>query len=67
MKNWLSHILFGVLSAALLFAAAGDSATAHRGGQIRQYYIAADELDWDYMPSGTDMMMGMPGRLTLSC
>ena len=20
-----------------------------------------DELDWDYMPSGTDMMMGMPG------
>ena len=28
-------------------------------GQIRQYYIAADEIDWDYMPSGMDEMMGM--------
>ena len=29
-------------------------------GQVRQYYIAADEIDWNYMPSGMDMMMGMP-------
>ena len=26
---------------------------------VRQYYIAADEVDWDYMPSGQDQMMGM--------
>jgi hypothetical protein len=29
-------------------------------GKVRQYYIAADELDWDYAPSGIDQMMGMP-------
>ena len=29
-------------------------------GQIRTYYVAADELDWDYAPSGIDQMMNMP-------
>lgn len=29
-------------------------------GKIRTYYVAADELDWDYAPSGIDQMMGMP-------
>lgn len=33
---------------------------AVKNGKIRQYYIAADELDWDYAPSGIDQMMGMP-------
>lgn len=28
-------------------------------GQVRQYFIAADEVDWDYMPGGMDGMMGM--------
>ena len=28
------------------------------GGQTRTYYIAADELDWDYAPSGTDQIHG---------
>jgi len=28
-------------------------------GTVRTYYIAADELDWDYLPSGLDKMMGM--------
>jgi FtsP/CotA-like multicopper oxidase with cupredoxin domain len=28
---------------------------------VRTYYIAADEIDWDYMPLGVDVMMpGMP-------
>lgn len=30
------------------------------GGKIRTYYVAADELDWDYAPSGIDQMMNMP-------
>jgi len=29
-------------------------------GKVRTYYVAADELDWDYAPSGMDMMMSMP-------
>ncbi len=28
------------------------------GGKIRTYYIAAFETDWDYAPSGMDMMTG---------
>jgi hypothetical protein len=28
------------------------------GGQIRTYYLAAVEADWDYAPSGMDMMTG---------
>jgi len=28
-------------------------------GQVRTYYIAADEIDWNYFPSGIDKMMGM--------
>ena len=30
------------------------------GGKVRTYYIAADELDWDYAPSGIDQMTGKP-------
>jgi hephaestin len=37
----------------------GCSASAPQG-QTRTYYIAADEVDWNYAPSGTDQMMGMP-------
>ena len=29
-------------------------------GKTRMYYVAADELDWDYAPSGIDQMMNMP-------
>jgi hephaestin len=28
------------------------------GGKIRTYYIAAAEINWDYAPSGMDMMTG---------
>jgi hephaestin len=45
---------------ALLFA--GGSA-AHRGGassRTHTYYIAADEVVWDYAPSGTDQIKGQP-------
>jgi manganese oxidase len=29
------------------------------GGKLRTYYIAAEEIDWNYAPSGRDEMMGM--------
>ena len=28
------------------------------GGKVRTYYIAAEEVDWDYAPLGRDEMMG---------
>jgi len=28
-------------------------------GKIRTYYVAADEVDWDYAPDGVNKMMGM--------
>ena len=28
-------------------------------GQTRTYYVAADEVNWDYAPSGRDEAMGM--------
>lgn len=43
--------------AAALLACVWQGASA----EVRQYYIAADEIDWNYMPSGSDAMMpGMP-------
>jgi FtsP/CotA-like multicopper oxidase with cupredoxin domain len=29
-------------------------------GHVRTYYIAAEEIDWDYAPLGIDMMTGKP-------
>jgi FtsP/CotA-like multicopper oxidase with cupredoxin domain len=49
--------LSGVLLLTALSFSAG--AQAERPGVVRTYYIAADELDWNYAPSGLDMMMGM--------
>lgn len=37
-------------------AAGGVAAT----GQVRTYYIAADEVVWDYAPSGRDQITGRP-------
>ena len=46
-----------MLAIAALLACVCQGASA----AVRQYFIAADEVDWNYMPSGTDAMMpGMP-------
>jgi FtsP/CotA-like multicopper oxidase with cupredoxin domain len=48
--------IFSVLAALAL----GAAATAQdAGGVTRTYYIAADEVDWNYAPSGRDVAMGM--------
>lgn len=47
-------------------SAAGAQAPAkkaeHRDapGKVRTYYVAADEVEWDYVPSGIDHMTGKP-------
>jgi FtsP/CotA-like multicopper oxidase with cupredoxin domain len=32
--------------------------TLAEAGQLRTYYIAAEEVEWDYAPAGRDLMMG---------
>ena len=42
-----------------LHGVASSAATAKDAGKTRTYYVAADELNWDYAPSGRDEAMGM--------
>lgn len=44
------------LAVAALCLSAGT--VAAEGGKLRTYYIAAEEVDWDYAPEGRDLMMG---------
>jgi manganese oxidase len=48
------------LACVLLTALSFGAIAQDQHGTLRTYYIAADELDWDYVPSGLDKMMGMP-------
>jgi manganese oxidase len=41
-------------------AAGQTTEDAAGGGRVRTYYVAADEVNWDYAPSGIDQMMGKP-------
>src|SRR5689334_23084771 len=49
---------------AVLFMSAGWLLAAdlppHAGGAIRVYYIAADEIEWNYAPAEHDHMTGKP-------
>ncbi len=58
---------FFCLSAVLLCGgiSAGKSggaaeASKNQSGKIRTYYIAADEVQWDYVPEGIDGIAGTP-------
>jgi FtsP/CotA-like multicopper oxidase with cupredoxin domain len=53
--------LFLVSSTLLLnFAAHAQQKDSKSPGKIRTYYVAADELNWNYAPAGRDEAMGMP-------
>ena len=41
-------------------SAQAQSGTAARPGKVRTYYIAADEVRWDYAPQGRNMVAGRP-------
>jgi FtsP/CotA-like multicopper oxidase with cupredoxin domain len=47
---------------ALVFISQANTVHAadHAAGKTRTYYVAADEVEWDYAPSGRDMSMDMP-------
>ncbi len=44
---------------AAVFVLLSSIAFGQSPGKMRTYYIAADELDWDYAPGGINKMMGM--------
>ena len=43
-----------------LLAADFMTASAERAGKTRTYYVAADEVNWDFAPSGRNEAMGHP-------
>ncbi len=51
-----------ILAAAIFCALPAhlQAAPAAHAGKTRTYYVAADEVQWDYAPSGSDEAMGMP-------
>jgi len=54
----LGSIRFAMVAGMLMLLSQGTNA-ANSGGTVRTYYIAADEVDWNYLPGGLDKMMGM--------
>jgi hephaestin len=53
-----------VASLSLLLCAAatgssGSSPAPASSGKVRTYYVAADEVEWNYAPDGMNKMMGM--------
>lgn len=50
-----------VASFSLLFPGSAWASDTERGltGKVHTYYVAADEVEWDYAPSGLNQMMGM--------
>jgi FtsP/CotA-like multicopper oxidase with cupredoxin domain len=51
-----------VVIGGAVFATAtrGQGKSAESAGKTRTYYVAADEVNWNYTPSGRDEAMGMP-------
>ena len=53
------HYSAGML-AKYTVRACGKVQTTKPPGKVRRYYIAAVELEWDYAPSGKDLIDGVP-------
>ena len=61
--GYAMKMLVRIVVAAGLFVAGSSSflhAQSAPAGKIRTYYVAADEVNWDYAPSGRDEAMGRP-------
>lgn len=52
-------VLVTCLGAMLLQAADATTAARENSGKTRVYYVAAEEVNWDYAPAGRDEAMGM--------
>jgi len=47
-------------SLAVFLCLVASLAHANAAGVVHKYYVAADEVEWNYTPMGMDPMMGMP-------
>jgi hephaestin len=58
MLRFLAATLLAVVA---MFPAEGIAQPLRTGSEsrIRNYYVAADEVEWDYAPGGVNKMMGM--------
>jgi FtsP/CotA-like multicopper oxidase with cupredoxin domain len=52
-------VLLALLGVVFASACAVSSTASGSGGRARTYYVAADEVDWNYAPSGRDQSMDM--------
>lgn len=57
-RFWRTAAVSGIVLLCSLSGAAQTAADTSTP-KIRTYYIAADEVDWDYAPGGVNKMMGM--------
>ncbi len=59
---FLRVVLLGILflAPAPRIQAAEGQTSGDFSGKVRTYYVAADEVNWDYAPSGRDEAMGHP-------
>ena len=60
MKCALRAIAVCLSFLAVTTACRAQEAKGVREGQTRLYYVAADEVDWDFAPGGVDAMTGRP-------
>ena len=55
--GWKELVLMGLLAVSAFVPAASPGDTT---GRTRTYYIAADEVTWDYAPGGINQITGKP-------
>jgi manganese oxidase len=53
-------MLRGILCFCFIFSCSHPLPGQSLAGKTRVYYVAADEIDWDYAPTGRDEAMGHP-------
>lgn len=52
-------VLFALLVCASAIGLAARPTDSASPGKVHTYYVAADEVDWNYAPDGVNKMMGM--------
>lgn len=53
-------VLCAACAMSCMKAAHSEGRRPEHAGKTRVYYVAADEVEWNYAPSGRDEAMGMP-------
>lgn len=59
-KTTMVAALAALMIAPLKLSTAQEMSRNSGGGHVRLYYVAADEVEWDYAPDGMDHMTGKP-------